>query len=109
MKRTCRADLIIECRVQKDWYEKKDLEKIKFHYNKYKPKLGTYLVTIEKVSEQVRTQLALEKVLVETTSEKNLDHDNKQEFEQYSSQIHLLNAGFDHTRLEPIIDILVYG
>jgi hypothetical protein len=107
--RTCQADLIIECKEQKDWYESDGLSKIKLHYDKYKPRLGTYIVTIEKVSEQVRTQLALEKVLVETTSEKNLDHDNKQEFEQYSSQIHLLNAGFDQTRLEPIIDILVYG
>jgi len=107
--RTCQADLIIECKEQKDWYESDGLSKIKLHYDKYKPRLGTYIVTIEKVSEQVRTQLALEKVLVETTSEKNLDHDNKQEFEQYSSQIHLLNADFDHTRLEPIIDILVYG
>ena len=106
--RTCQADLIIECREQKGWYESEGLGKIKLHYDKYKPRLGTYIITLEKIPEQVHTELVLENVLVETASERNMDRDSKQECEQCSSQIHLLNAGFDQSRLEPIIDSLVY-
>ena len=106
-KRTCRADLIIECREQKDWYEKEGLDRVKLHHNKYKPRLGTYVVTIEPVPEQVHTDLVSEKVLMEAASAQGPAHTGKQEVENNDSQIHLLTVGFNQTKLEPVINALV--
>ena len=105
--RTCRADLIIECREQKDWYEKEGLGKVKLHYDKYKPRLGTYIVTIEPVPEQVHTDLISEKAFAETTSKQSPDPAGRQEFDKNSPQIHLLTVGFDHTKLKTVINALV--
>ncbi|MFC1866188.1 hypothetical protein ACFLYB_05710 [Chloroflexota bacterium] len=104
--RTCLADLIIECRVQKDWYEKEGSGRIKAHYDKYKPRLGTYILTLEDVPEQIRTKLALETVLTETTSGQSPDNDSDPEIVKDSPQVQLLKVGFDQTRLKPIVDIL---
>lgn len=45
IKKICRPDVIIACRVQKDWYEKEALEKIESRHLKLKPKMGTYIVS----------------------------------------------------------------
>lgn len=101
MKRTCRADLIIECRVQKDWFEKKDLEMIKFHINKYKPKLGTYIVTIESIPEQVKLDIISEKSVDKIAT----GEDQKESGEQKPT-INMITVGFNQNNLEPIVDIL---
>ena len=108
-KRTCRADLIIECREQKDWYEKEGLDKVKLHHNKYKPRLGTYIVTIEPVPEQVHTDLMSKKVLAEKTLGQSPDPVGKQDVEKDGSEIQLLTVGFDQTKLEPIINALIHN
>lgn len=97
VKRTCRADLVIECRDQKDWYEKEGFDKIRIYHNKYKPRLGTYIVTIEPAPEQAYTNLISENVLAEdTASEQKPDH----------TGIHLITVGFDQAKLEPVIKAL---
>ena len=107
MKRTCKADLIVECRAQKGWYEKEGSDKIKEHYDKYKPRLGTYILTLEDIPEQIRAKLALETVLTETTSEQSPDNGSGQKIEKDSPQVQLLKVGFDQIRLKPIVDILL--
>jgi hypothetical protein len=100
MKRTCRADLIIECREQKDWYEKEGLEKIKLHYDKYKPKWGTYIVTLEPEPEQVKLDIKSEKAVDIIT--------DKQGSEEQGMAINILTAGFNQKKLEPIVNILTH-
>ena len=80
-KRICRPDLIIECKVQRDWYEREGLEKVKFHHNSLKPRLGSHLVSSELVPEQV--------------------------YEELGEAIHILNVGFDQFKLESIIRVLM--
>lgn len=106
-KRTCGADLIIECRDQKDWYEKEGLDRVKLHHNKYKPRLGTYIVTIEPVSEQVHKDLISGKVSIRMTSEQSINPASKQEAEKLNPEIYLLTVGFDQAKMEPIINALV--
>lgn len=77
-EKICRPDLIIECREQKDWYEKERLEKVKLH--SLKPRLGTYIVSREPVPEQDLEEIG---------------------------DIHLLTVGFDQPKLEPIISALM--
>ncbi len=79
-KKICRPDLIIECREQKDWYEKEGLEKVKLHYDSLKPTLGTYIVSRQPLPEQASAELV--------------------------EGIHILTVGFDTTKLVPIVDAL---
>ena len=72
----CRPDLIIECREQKDWFEKEGLDKVKLHHDSLKPTKGTYVVSREPVAEQAMEVL---------------------------EGINILTVGFDQSKLEPII------
>ncbi len=76
-QKICKPDLNVECRGQKDWYEKEGLEKVKLHNYMLKPRLGSYIVSREPVPEQ------------------KLDS---------QEDIHLLTVGFDQSKLAPIID-----
>lgn len=88
--RFCRPDLIIECREQKDWYEKQGLALVKLHHDSLKPTLGTYIVSREPVPEQAFQEL---------TSEQGP--------EKQGEGIHILTVGFDQSRLAPIINALM--
>jgi hypothetical protein len=79
-KRICRPDIIIECRGQRGWFEKEGSERVKFLPNSLKPTLGTYIIPIESVPV-----------------------DKHGEFQE---GIHILNVGFDQSRLGPIISAL---
>ncbi len=78
-EKICRPELIIECREQKDWYEKEGLEKVKLHHDILKPRLGTYIVSREQVPD----------------------------VGQLGDSIHILTVGFDQSKLEPIISSLM--
>lgn len=78
-KKICRPELTIECREQKDWYEKEELEKIKLHHDVLKPRLGTYIVSREQVPDAG----------------------------QIGDGIHILTVGFDQSKLEPVISSLM--
>jgi hypothetical protein len=81
VKKICRPDLILECREQKDWFEKEEMEKVKLHHDLLKPRLGTYIVSREPKPEQVLAEL--------------------------EDGIHILTAGFDANKLTPIIDAFI--
>jgi hypothetical protein len=79
-KRICRPDLIIECTKQIDRYEKEGLEKIWYHHNNLKPKLGTYIL-----------------------SQEQLPKDGQEEMWE---GIHIVSVGFKQSRLENIINAM---
>ena len=79
-KRICRPDLIIECKGQKDWYEKEGLEKIQSYRDSLKPKLGAYIVSKEPVPEEKRGELC--------------------------ESIYILSVGFEQSKLEAITNAL---
>lgn len=78
-EKICRPDLMIECREQKDWYEKEELEKVKLHHDVLKPRLGTYIVSREQGPD----------------------------VGQLGDGIHILTVGFDQSKLKPIINSLM--
>lgn len=80
-ERICRPELIVECRGQEGWYEKEDLEKVRPHHDSLKPILGSYIVSLEPVPNQ--------------------------EPEKQEVGIHILTAGFDQSKLEPIVSVLM--
>ncbi len=82
-QKICRPDFIIECREQKDWFEKEGLERVRLHHNSLKPKLGTYIVSKETVQEQ--------------------------DLEELGVGIHILTVGFDSSKLAPIVNSINNG
>jgi hypothetical protein len=81
-RKICRPDLIIvQCGWQKDWYWKEGMEAVKSYHFKFKPKLGTYAV--------------FKKPMPAYPQMENLDG------------IHNLTIGFDQSKLQIIIDVLL--
>jgi hypothetical protein len=74
----CKPDFIIECREQKGWYEQEGLERVKLHHDSLKPRLGTYMVSMELVPDQKP--------------------------EKQKVDIHILSVGFDSSKLAPIVN-----
>jgi hypothetical protein len=103
----CRPDLTIECREQKDWYEKQGLDEIKLHYDSLKPKLGTYVVSRELVSEQAYKELMPEEVSKGSASEQEQKPTQEQEPEKQGAKIYILTVGFDQSKLAPIVDAFI--
>jgi len=85
-KRVCRPDIIIECMEQKDWYQAGELERVRLNHAMLKPKMGTYVVSLESAPEAVSA-----------------------EPEEQESGIHILTVGYDQSQLAPIIDALLPG
>jgi hypothetical protein len=79
----CRPDLIIDCEVQKDWYSEEKIKNIKLNHEVLKPKIGTYILTKEPLTEQ-----------------------ETQRITEFEAEIFLLTIGFDQYKLESIISIL---
>lgn len=100
-EKICRPDLMIECQVQKNWYNKDSLERIKLRNGDLKPKLGTYIVCWEEIPE--RAMVELQKhigVDFDKTSEEINEETGRQRF-------HFLNIGLDESKLEPIVSALI--
>ena len=81
VQKICKPDLNVECRGEKDWYEKEGLEKVKLHNSMLKPRLGSYIVSREPMPEQ--------------------------KIDSQEEDIHLLTVGFDQSKLAPIVDSFV--
>jgi len=80
VNKICRPDLIIEFRVQEDWYSEEELRNIKLRHDILKPIRGTYIVTREPVP------------LLEPDRQDN---------------IHILEVGFDQSKLKPVVDVFI--
>ena len=117
--RVAQPDIIVEFRTDKDWYEREGLETVKRHYDVLKPKLGSFVVCIEPVSEAALKELeekpALQPVATGTAPEATLvaapqpvDMGAAQEtVVKPTRNIHLLSVGYDITKLEPIIEAII--
>jgi hypothetical protein len=77
----CRPDLIIECKSHPDWQNYDSLDVIKHHHDILKPKLGTVIIIREPATEPF--------------------------FSVLGENVYLLRVGFDSTKLEPLIKLLM--
>ncbi len=75
-----KPDLILTCKGQKDWYHTKNINRINVCHNNLKPKLGTYIVSNEPVSEEV--------------------------YKELEKGINILYVGLEQSRLEPVTSAL---
>jgi hypothetical protein len=99
-----RPDIMVEFREEKDWYEKEGLEVIKHHYNALKPRLGSFIVCRESVSESTIKMFAQELMGLPVAEGENI-----KTTAQPALNIQLLNVGYDKTKLEPIIEAIIKG
>ena len=76
----CRPDLILECRAQGNWYENEGLKRLILLNDALKPKLGTYIISMDPVSEQPLGRL--------------------------DDGITLIEVGFNRDKLQPIVDTI---
>jgi len=115
-EKICRPDLIIECREQKHWYEKEGLEKVRLHHNMLNPKLGTYIVSREPVSEQALNELMPEQSSKESSPEQVSEEPVSEQEQKLTPEevpakqgvdIHILTVGLDQSKLDPIMNVLV--
>ncbi len=100
LDRICRPDLIIECLAQATMPGKANLDRIKFCHDALKPKLGTYIVCLQPVPG----------LYTELSPEQEGDGAGKpvavQEDAGPDGGIHILDVGFDQSKLDSIINML---
>ncbi len=100
--RMARPDIIIEFRVEKDWYEKESLEPVKRHHGVLKPRLGSFVVCLEPAPEAAQRELEsmveTQPGAMEATAETTV---------RLAPDIHLLSVGYDVTKLEPIVEAVL--
>ncbi len=101
LDRICRPDLIIECLAQATMPRKTDLDRIKFCHNALRPKLGTYLVCLQPVP-----GLYLE-LLPEQEKDDTGEPVAVKEDAGIGGGIHILDVGFDQSKLATIISALM--
>jgi hypothetical protein len=101
MDRICRPDLIIECLTPAAMPRKTDLDRIKFCHNALRPKLGTYLVCRQPVP-GLYTEL-----LPEQEKDDAGEPVTDKEAASLDGGIHILDVGFDQSKLDPIISVLM--
>lgn len=105
--RFCRPDIIVECMEQVDWYQKEGLDKVRQNYDFFKPRLGSYIVSRFPVSEEAFRDLIPEPKASGLAPE--LKTPSEEEPKEQPLDIHILNVGYDKSRLAPIIDVLLPG
>lgn len=113
-----RPDIVVEFRVDKDWYEKEGLEKVKRHYDILKPKLGSFVVCLEPVpaaaSKELEEKPAPQPVPLGTAEAivepalQPIAMGTAQEIPvKPALNIHLLSVGYDITKLEPVVEAIM--
>ncbi len=95
--RICRPDLILECRWKADWFSQKNLSDIRSHHDALNPRLGTFIISNEVVSEELSGEIS--GALTHADSPADGTQSPK-------SDITLLNVGFDINRLQPLVDAI---
>ncbi len=105
--RFCRPDVIIECMEQEGWYQQEGLEKVKYYHDFLKPKLGTFVVSRVPVPEEAFKALEPQPVPEEKPSEAAAGEAlPAEEAVTEPLNIHILEVGYDQTKLDPIISAL---
>ena len=100
-----RPDIIVEFRVEKDWYEKEGLEPIRRHYNVLKPRLGSFVVCREPVPKTALQELEPKPELHQPEA---IGAAIRPTYKP-APDIHLLSVGYDIPKLEPIVDTMLKG
>jgi hypothetical protein len=99
-----RPDVIVEFKEETNWNKGDGLEIIKRHCDALKPKLGCFIVCLEDVDkaaiQELESKSSLQYTAEEIISESSL---------RIQPNIHLIRAGYDVTKLEPIIEALNKG
>lgn len=129
--RVARPDIIVEVMEEKDWFERGELELVKRHYHALQPKLGSFVVCREPVSEAALRELEPKTApLAQATPENATPSAAPQpsplpETQATAGQttqplassepepvigpalpIHLLSVGYDAAKLETIIEAI---
>jgi len=122
-----RPDLIVEMREEDGWYEKGGLELARRHLAELKPKLGCFIVCRTPPPPEVYDELmprppVATQVVIDEMSRQELPHgavtgssaDSIPQIIQEpvpppnpEADIHILPAGYDTRKLEPIVEALV--
>jgi hypothetical protein len=100
-QRICRPDIILECRWQSGWFNRKSLSAIKAHHDALKPVFGTFIISNEAVAEEAFSDFMKEDVTAEASGEKQ-EADLKQ-----TPNITFLNVGLETGRLQPVADVIM--
>jgi hypothetical protein len=118
--RFCRPDIIVECQVQPDWWEKGGLERVKKDYDFLKPRLGSYVISRHPVPEAALNEGAPTTASGKPETTTNASSQPSPESSEAASglvapaeepsgqsrDIHILTVGFDQARLAPIAEAL---
>ncbi len=96
--RICRPDLILECRWESGWFNQKAISDIKSHHDVLNPRLGTFIISNEVVSEEMFDEVS-----------RSLAHAELplNDARSPKSNIKLLNVGFSANRLQPLADAII--
>lgn len=97
--RFCRPDIIVECQVQPDWWEKGGLERARKDYDFLKPRRGTFVISRHPVPEAAVSEVAPPPAAGKTETA------GDGSAEQYGD-IHILSVGYDQAQLVPIVEAL---
>jgi hypothetical protein len=99
-----RPDVVVNIMEDPDWYNNGKLSIVKIQNKALKPRLGSYVVCRREVPEaatnEIQADLEAEQDLIAKQVEAGLPPEKRL---QASPPIHLLNAGYDRSKLEPII------
>ncbi len=87
-RRICRPDLILECRSQDGWYNAEEAGRIKLHDSIFKPRLGSYVISRETVSQDV------------------MELKQNRGPEDRGKDPGIISAGYDCSKLKPVADSL---
>jgi hypothetical protein len=104
-----RPDVIVDVMETADWYKNDGLDLVKRHCEIFRPRFGCFVVCREAPPETAAPQEGLAQTAAAgagtapTPEEKSADAGLLSEL---PDNIHLLNVGFDATKLEPIIAAL---
>ncbi len=115
-----RPDIIVDIMEKKDWDKSGKLELIKYRYDVFKPRLGSFIVCLEPVSEVLleileprsKPEVQLAKVM---DKERMVDKLGASEglvstpppATELPKEIHVISAGYNMEKLEPIIDVII--
>ncbi len=99
--RFCRPDIIVECMEQSDWYQRGGLERVRHDHDFLKPRLGSYVVSRFPVPEEALGELTPQPAAGEPPAQTPLSGVTAGQ-----SDIHIIAAGYEASRLNPIIEAL---
>jgi hypothetical protein len=98
-EKICQPQMVVQCMDQTDWYNsEKLLDNIQRKHNALKPILGSYIISLVAVPDEIRRQFESCPAVEEGTA-------SKQNVVK-GAAINIIEAGLDVSRLEPLLQAL---